>query len=45
MSLSIPDVEPVISNDGSTHLVMLPRAQDAMEMPELPSVSPAPPTT
>lgn len=43
MSLSIPDVEPVISNDGSTHLVMLPRAQDAMEMPELPSVTPSVP--
>jgi len=43
MSLSIPEVEPIISNDGSTHLVMLPRAQDAMEMPELPSVTPAVP--
>ena len=40
MSLSVPDVEPVISNDGRTHLVMLPRAQEAMEMPELPSVTP-----
>ncbi len=43
MSLSVPEVEPIISNDGSTHLVMLPRAQDAMEMPELPSVTPAVP--
>jgi hypothetical protein len=43
MSLSLPEVEPIISNDGSTHLVMLPRAQDAMEMPELPSVTPAVP--
>ena len=43
MSLSIPEVEPTISSDGSTHLVMLPRAQDAMEMPELPSVTPAVP--
>ena len=43
MSLSIPEVEPIISNDGSTHLVMLPRAQDAMEMPELPSVTAAVP--
>jgi surface antigen len=43
MSLSIPEVEPTISNDGRTHLVMLPRAQDAMEMPELPSLTPAVP--
>jgi len=43
MSLSIPEVEPIISNDGRTHLVMLPRAQDAMEMPELPSLTPAVP--
>jgi hypothetical protein len=43
MSLSLPEVEPIISDDGSTHLVMLPRAQDAMEMPELPSVTPAVP--
>lgn len=43
MSLSLPEVEPIISNDGSTHLVMLPRAQDAMEMPELPSVTAAVP--
>lgn len=43
MSLSMPEVEPIISNDGRTHLVMLPRAQDAMEMPELPSLTPAVP--
>lgn len=43
MSLSIPEVEPTISNDGRTHLVMLPRAQDAMEMPALPSLTPAVP--
>ncbi len=43
MSLSLPEVGPIISNDGSTHLVMLPRSQDAMEMPELPSVTAAVP--
>jgi len=43
MSLSLPDVEPIVAEDGRTHLVMLPRAQDAMEMPELPSVTPAVP--
>jgi len=43
MSLSLPDVEPIIAEDGRAHLVMLPRAQDAMEMPELPSVTPAVP--